>query len=81
MKGLISDIDYTALERVYRTGCPHEFKVEITTKQKNAYSKYGNHGSLDSNAEKVKKTMIRCEFRSSLFIVFFTFPALESREP
>ena len=69
VKGLISDADYAALERVYRTGCPHEFKVEITTKQKNAYSEYGNHGSLDSNAEKVKKTMNKEERNSHLITV------------
>ena len=32
VKEMITIEDYLALERIYRTGCPHEFKVEISTK-------------------------------------------------
>ena len=69
VKGLISDDDYIALDCVYRTGCPHEFKVNITTKQKDTYSEYINHGPLDSNTEKVKKTMNKEEQNSHLITV------------
>ena len=69
VKELISYSNYAALNVIYRMICPYEFKVKIATQQTQSYSKYANHGSLDSNTSKVQKMMNKEELKSQLVTV------------